>query len=149
MMGGLLDEVLRQQFGIIVPRFQKFWTRVVCWGDPDPDPRAVKSRARALKAWEFFLFLAWLGQALSLMLLLSFLKFDPHFEARIMFPPDFYTHPVVLVGAVLLIVVGTGVKIYVVYLSGMNNYYYYDMMLQCPNAAYVDSGLYKISSHPT
>lgn len=111
------------------------------------------NRAFALQFWETLMWTAWLGQAITFTLV-GRVDFDTT-ERRILgddgfeWMKRFYQHPATVVFAVLLIVTGTLVKSYAFYLSGINNLYCYDMILNKPNARFVDSKLYKLFSSPT
>jgi hypothetical protein len=60
-----------------------------------------------------------------------------------------YDSPLTLVLMLFLLVSGAAIKIYSAYLSGINNYYYADMVMNTPNVGFVDAGLYHWFSSPT
>jgi hypothetical protein len=101
------------------------------------------SRAAGLQAWVGLLWFGWWMQGVAYVAI-SFLPFDAGFLGEAVFD-----HPLLITFAVLVAVAGSGMKMYCVYLSGLNNYYYYDMFLATPNARFVDSGLYKWFGSPT
>jgi hypothetical protein len=101
------------------------------------------SRATGLQGWVALLWFGWWMQGVAYVAI-SFLPFDAGLVDEAV-----YDHPLLIALAVLLAVAGSGIKMYCVYLSGLNNYYYYDMMLATPNARFVSSGLYKWFGSPT
>ena len=60
-----------------------------------------------------------------------------------------YDNPLTLALMLFLLVSGAAIKMYSAYLSGINNYYYADMLMNKPNVGFVDAGLYKWFSSPT
>jgi len=104
-----------------------------------------ESRATALQVWETILWFGWYTQAVAIAAI-SLLDFH---ERKLALPQDFYDNTLVVIGGLALLIIGSGIKMYCAYLSGLNNYYYYDMILGRPNERFVDSGLYKYFSSPT
>ena len=102
-----------------------------------------RSRATVLRVWELVLWGGWFTQGVAYTSI-SYLPFN----AAPFGPAFFEAWPVAaLAGA--LIIFGSAVKMYAMYLSGLNNYYYYDMILDTPNERFVDSGLYRWFKSPT
>jgi isoprenylcysteine carboxyl methyltransferase (ICMT) family protein YpbQ len=123
-----------------------FFSYPVSWGVLHQRRRFMSlfgSRATGLQAWVALLWFGWWMQGIAYVAI-SFLPFDAGLVDEAV-----YDHPLLIALAVLLAVAGSGIKMYCVYLSGLNNYYYYDMMLATPNARFVDSGLYKWFGSPT
>jgi len=129
---------------------------VLVWGvlaKPDRFMSKFSSRAAALQFWEAFVWAAWSGLLLTYTLL-SKVNFEAT-EGWLLGADDFgkmkrfYHHPATLAFACVLIVVGALVKSYACYLTGVNNYYYYDIILNRPNERFVQSKLYKLFSSPT
>jgi hypothetical protein len=102
-----------------------------------------RSRATALRAWELVLWGGWFTQGIAY----TSITYLP-FNAAPFGPSFFEAWPVVAL-AWALIVSGSAVKMYAMYLSGLNNYYYYDMILDTPNERFVDSGIYRCFKSPT
>ena len=50
---------------------------------------------------------------------------------------------------VLLVLSGIFCKGCAIYMTGYNTYYWYDMILNTPNAYFVDGGIYKYCGSPT
>lgn len=135
--------------------------------------------AKALQYWELTLWIGWLLQmvAFNMVMFCSYYALEPLFGGEAFVQTNttstpiyeqllqqlvhgtnttgmpayqqFLQHPATIVVGLLLTAVGFVVKSYVVYLSGVNNYYYYDMVLGVPNERFVDSSLYKYVASPT
>ena len=134
-----------------------FFYFVVAWGILHYNAKwrsLFPTPAAALQWWELLLFIAWAGQmaSISICLLLNFdemeFLFSSSVEVREAYS-DVLQYPAMISFAFLLCIIGIGVKLYVPFVSGMNNYYYYDFMLQIPNERFVDCGLYKYCGSPT
>jgi hypothetical protein len=141
--------------------FTWIWYYVVTWGilwQRKAFMALFTKRENGLQFWEGFLWAAWMGQYVTYTLIAK-LNFDEVETQLLHLSPSgwlnlddlksFYQHPVTISAAWILMVVGTVVKSYAAFLSGVNNYYCYDMMLDRPNARFVDSKLYKVFSSPT
>ena len=48
-----------------------------------------------------------------------------------------------------LVALGIGSKGSAIYMTGYNTYYWYDMVLNTPNAYFVEAGIYKYCGSPT
>ena len=48
-----------------------------------------------------------------------------------------------------LVALGIGSKGSAIYMTGYNTYYWYDMILNTPNAYFVEAGIYKYCGSPT
>ena len=116
-----------------------------------------KSRAAALQVWEFVLWIGWLTMVLAVNLILAldserfeFLHKSVSDDSTVAeFRERALRHPAVVSAGIVLLVVGFVAKIHAQFLSGVNNYYYYDFILQTPNERFVDSGLYRWCGSPT
>ena len=49
----------------------------------------------------------------------------------------------------VLVALGIGSKGAAIYMTGYNTYYWYDMVLNTPNAYFVEAGIYKYCGSPT
>lgn len=120
--------------------------------------KLFKSRANMLQTWETVLWLMWNVQGIVVAAISAYrdlrqVDMDSEFlgSGGVLWRPHKEIHgAAILVGlGVVLTIFGTLCKMYCMYLSGLNNYYYYDMILNTPNERFVDSGLYKITKNPT
>jgi hypothetical protein len=123
-----------------------FFSYVISWGtlyNRKQFMALFKSKASGLQTFVGILWFGWWLQGVAYVAN-SFLPFNPRFLSL-----EVYDHPAMIAFCVVVAITGSGIKMYCAYLSGLNNYYYYDMMLDTPNARFVDSGLYKWFSSPT
>ena len=61
---------------------------------------------------------------------------------------DIPTEVTTVIG-VILVICGLGSKCAAIYGTGYNTYYWYDMVLNVPNAYFIEQGIYKFCGSPT
>ncbi|CAD7944745.1 unnamed protein product [Amoebophrya sp. A25] len=126
----------------------------------DSVSKCFRDRAALLKWWELTLWTAWFGMVVCYVVLN---KADfGEVEAYVWGRGDkargkeaaakiagFCSHPATLAAAILLVLVGSIGRMWAAYLSGVNNYHLYDMILDRPNERFVASSLYACIGSPT
>jgi len=129
---------------------------VIIWGilwAPAKFRSLFIDRSFALQFWETILWGAWMGLVITLSLIakLSFEEDERRLLGTVVFEnmKKFYAHPVTVACSWILLIGGGVVKSYCFYLTGLNNYYYYDIILDKPNERFVVNKLYSICSSPT
>ena len=107
-----------------------------------PWMRTKYGRANTLRFWELFVSVAWQVQTIGFTsLTLADTPYLDLFDAI----PAWTTN---LVGF-CLVGFGLASKGAAIYMTGYNTYYWYDMVLNTPNAYFVEGGIYKFCGSPT
>lgn len=107
-----------------------------------PRLRILWGKGNTLRFWEFFVSLGWQVQTLGFWALTLA---PPLFTDALASVPPTLTS----VLGVVLVVGGIGSKMGAVYGTGYNTYYWYDMVLDTPNAYFSEVGIYKFCGSPT
>ena len=107
-------------------------------------PRIRKSygKATTLRIWEIYVSIAWQVQTIGFTSLT--LTTPPYLDYFKNIPSEITTS----IG-IFLVVAGIGSKSGAIYMTGYNTYYWYDMVLNTPNAYFVRGGIYKFCGSPT
>ena len=104
--------------------------------------RDTYGKAEALRFWEIYVSIAWQVQTIGFTsLTLTSIPYLYLFEAI----PSWATQ---FVGS-CLVGIGLASKGGAIYMTGFNTYYWYDMVLNIPNAYFVEGGIYRICGSPT
>ena len=107
--------------------------------------REKHGKATTLKFWEIYVSTAWQVQTIGFTCL-TLVEDPPGYvvESFNVIPSEVTT-----VIAIALVVLGLGSKGGAIYMTGYNTYYWYDMVLNTPNAYFVEGGIYKCCGSPT
>ena len=107
-----------------------------------PWMRRKFGKATTLRVWEIYISIAWQVQTVGFCsLTLTTIPFQEYFNS--------IPHEVTTSIGVLLVLSGIFCKGCAIYMTGYNTYYWYDMILNTPNAYFVDGGIYKYCGSPT
>merc|ERR1712083_232440 len=116
-----------------------FFLKVAPW------MREKHGKAATLKFWEIYVSTAWQVQTIGFTCL-TIMGDPPGYVVE-----SFNVIPsgVTTVIGIALVVLGLGSKGGAIYMTGYNTYYWYDMVLNTPNAYFVEGGIYKYCGSPT
>ena len=104
--------------------------------------RKNHGKGNTLRIWEVYVSTAWQVQTIGFTsLTLSTVPYIDNFES---IPLEATTS----IG-LFLVVLGIGSKGCAIYMTGYNTYYWYDMVLDTPNAYFINGGIYKYCGSPT
>ena len=98
----------------------------------------------SVKFWYFFILPGWQVQTIGFSLLTLKSLEQPYIEKFDSIPKEVTT-----VIGLILTVSGLGSKCAAIYYTGYNTYYWYDMVLNTPNAYFIEGGIYKYCGSPT
>ena len=104
--------------------------------------REKYGKAFTLKFWEMYVSAAWQVQNIGYFSL-SLAAPTPHSDRLWYVSPE----PTTGIG-IVLVVVGVISTSSAIYMTGYNNYFMYDMILNIPNAYFIKGGIYKFCSSP-
>jgi len=106
--------------------------------------RKKYGKAVTLRIWEIFVSIGWQVQTIGFSLLTLKSLEQPYIEKFESIPKEVTT----IIGLILTIS-GLGSKCAAIYYTGYNTYYWYDMVLNTPNAYFIEGGIYKYCGSPT
>ena len=108
-----------------------------------PRMRKRYGKATTLKVWEYYISLTWQIQTIGFTVLL-YTDTKPYMQYIEWLPMN-----VAKIIGYTLIIIGFVAKFAAVYMTGYNTYYWYDMILEIPNAHFIEDGIYKYCGSPT